>query len=293
MDGAALCKLVNQLAAFLHAPGETIAVSSGTGEAALVAGPKNAWLQQKVRKLLISCLELLDLSDSTTYESVACAVKHVAQLVMLKKLNQSQRSDEEPSGSINRKRKFAADQWQTLAALVGTQRDDVLPLTPSDAVPSKAANPKGKDRASLKDGYYLPNIKVRSSKSVSEDKSKVVTLKCSECEQTMTSTWFWTHPKKETVHVLVPTLGHPACNRKMGRKCPWLPVDGRPHKVDNFDRLDFCPHKLIRSDCHACGGSSLCEHNKRYDKCGFCKGRRQATRMTRIEKGLFSNSLGE
>eukprot|EP00438_Fugacium_kawagutii_P029215 Skav229550 [mRNA] locus=scaffold568:316865:328633:+ [translate_table: standard] len=222
MDGTALCSLVNKLAGFLHAPGGTIAVASGTGDASAVAGPRNAGLQQKVRKLLIDCLEFLDLSDSITYESVDAALQHIKDLMMLQKLNQNQPADD-PSSSLNRQRSLAIDQWQTLAALVGTNQDDSFRPAPADAVPGTAAKREammlGKDRASAKSGSYQPNIKVRNLKSVREDVNDVVTLKCSECHQTMMSTWFWRHPKNETVHVLVPENGHGPCRQKVGRKC--------------------------------------------------------------------------
>eukprot|EP00438_Fugacium_kawagutii_P028618 Skav212749 [mRNA] locus=scaffold2545:12766:14181:- [translate_table: standard] len=288
LDGTALCILVNKLAGFLHAPGETIAVR-GSGDAS-AAG---SGLQQKVRKLLIDCLELLDLSDSTTKELVDTALQHIAQLMTLKKLNENQPA-KDPSSSMSRKRSIALTQWQTLAALVGTDREDALLLAPA-VIPGEAQKHTGmkrKDMASIEDGHYQPSAKVRNLTSVREDVLNGVTLKCSECEQTITSTWFWHHPKNETVYVLVSDHGHGACSRKMGRTCPWLPIDGRPRKTDNFKDLDFCHHRCRRSKCVACGGSEICEHSKRHSRCKFCKGRKQAARVNRsgkkhvLEEGL-------
>eukprot|EP00438_Fugacium_kawagutii_P028620 Skav212751 [mRNA] locus=scaffold2545:96056:96766:- [translate_table: standard] len=168
MDGTALCSLANQLAGFLHAPGETIEVTSGTGDVSAVAGCKNAGMQYKVRKLLIDCLQLLDLTDSTTYSLVKTALQHIAQLMTLEKLNGNQRGDQDPC-SLTRKRQSAVDQWQTLAALVGTNEDDALPLVLPDAVPGvkREVRMRGKDRASSKSGCYQPNAKVRKLSSVS------------------------------------------------------------------------------------------------------------------------------
>eukprot|EP00438_Fugacium_kawagutii_P018698 Skav214162 [mRNA] locus=scaffold945:148030:149289:- [translate_table: standard] len=283
VDGAALCSLVNKLAGFLHAPGNTIqvATSSGTGDASLMAGSRNAGLQRKVRKLLIGCLELLDLSDSTTYALVETAVQHIAQLVIYQKLSQNQLCDEDPASSINRKCSTAVTQWQMLAALVGASQDDAVLLAPADVVHGKAGRGvlmMNKDKGSVKSGSYQPNIRVRKLPSVREDNLDAVTMKCSECHQIMTSNWFWHHPKKETIYVLVPNSGHKFCSTKMGRKVPWLPVDGRPSVGDDFSKLDFCAHNHQRSRCVACGGSMVCKHKKRYDNCKFCKGRRQAAR---------------
>eukprot|EP00438_Fugacium_kawagutii_P006563 Skav231716 [mRNA] locus=scaffold2515:19781:20707:+ [translate_table: standard] len=173
MDGTALCSLVNKLAGFLRAPGATVEVASGTGDASTVAS-RNAGLQRKVRKLLIDCLELLDLTDSTTCELVDTALQHIKDLVALNKLNQNQPADQHPSVRLNRKRKFAIDQWQTLAALVGTYQDDALSLAPADEVGEvgKRTGPKGikrKDMASVEGGQYQPSAKVRKLPFASEN----------------------------------------------------------------------------------------------------------------------------
>lgn len=124
----------------------------------------------------------------------------------------------------------------------------------------------------------------KTPKQVAEDDLNSVTLKCSECEQTVRSTWFWRHPKLETLHILVPNHGHRACGQKMGRKCPWFPVGDQPSKLDSFDKLDFCDHKIRRTKCFACGGSDICEHEKQYSKCKLCKGRRQAARVNTADR---------
>eukprot|EP00438_Fugacium_kawagutii_P034113 Skav223654 [mRNA] locus=scaffold4170:15560:17730:+ [translate_table: standard] len=142
----------------------TIAVASGDGDASAVAGSRNAGLQQKVRKLLIGCLELLDLTDGTTHELVDTALQHIRDLVMVKTLSQNQPSDGDASSSLKRKHKVAEDQWQALAALVGTHPDDASALVRADAVPGEAAKRKvlkGKDRASSAGGHYQPSSKVK------------------------------------------------------------------------------------------------------------------------------------
>lgn len=129
---------------------------------------------------------------------------------------------------------------------------------------------------------HTQHIFVRGLKppnQVREDKSKVVTLKCSECEQTMTSSWFFKHPTKASLHVLLPAMGHSACRIKTGKRCPWLPVDGRPHKLDIFDHLDYCEHTCLRTVCIPCGGSGICEHQKQYANCKLCRGRRRGSRI--------------
>eukprot|EP00438_Fugacium_kawagutii_P036477 Skav209704 [mRNA] locus=scaffold36:211359:212645:+ [translate_table: standard] len=292
MDGKALCSLVNKLAGYLHAPAETIAVANGAGDASTVAGSRNAEVQQKVRKLLIGCLELLDLSDRTTYELVDTAVQHITQLV-INKLNQNHPDKDPPS--LYKKRSLAVGQWQALAALVGANQDDASPLVSADAVPGTGkcrAIIRDGDMASTTGGRYRPSRKVRNLPSVREDKLDVVTLKCSECYQTLTSSWFWQHPKKETVHVLAPSFGHSACTTRTGKRCPWLPIDGRPRVLDNFQLLDFCVHKRQRPNCVACGGSGICEHKRRYRRCKYCKSAETSrTTEARIRKSYYIANL--
>eukprot|EP00438_Fugacium_kawagutii_P000639 Skav215309 [mRNA] locus=scaffold2444:43307:44635:+ [translate_table: standard] len=286
VDGAALCSLVNQLAGFLHAPGDTFEVSSSTGDASVAAGCKTAGLQQKVRKLLIDCLELLDLGDIPTYDLVETALQHIAQLVMLRKMKQNQ-PDEDPSSRSSRKRSLAVTQWQTLAALVGTNQDDSLPVARADAAKRKGT--KRKDRASSVGGEYQPNSKVRKLPSVFR-LEEAVTVACSRCGTTMTSPWFWRHPRHETDHVLVPHKGHESCHSKFGKACPWLPLDGRAYVGDRFSSMDFCHHKCRRTQCVACGGADICQHKKRVFFCKLCKAERAAAQVA-VRKGKMLDQL--
>ena len=84
LDGDAICKLLCRCAGWLHAPGSfeakhVAATEVAATQAAPVSQPRD--LQHRVRRLLISALRSLDLSDSTTYQAVETAVLYILQLM--------------------------------------------------------------------------------------------------------------------------------------------------------------------------------------------------------------------
>lgn len=104
----------------------------------------------------------------------------------------------------------------------------------------------------------------------------VVQLKCAQCSESIRSSWYFRHPVTQQVHVLLPAKGHYACRKRLGRRCPWIPLSDLPGKNDDFHLLEFCPHKREKRFCKVCGGSCICQHQKRRDQCPLCKGLRRA-----------------
>ena len=82
LDGDAICKLLCRSAGWLHAPGSFEAKHVAATEVAEVSQPSGpSDLQRRVRGLLISALNSLDLRDITTYQAVDTAVLHILQLM--------------------------------------------------------------------------------------------------------------------------------------------------------------------------------------------------------------------
>ena len=119
------------------------------------------------------------------------------------------------------------------------------------------------------EGAYYPSKKVKGLDSVFRS-DEAVRLECPMCHESLSSNWYWQHPKTEDVYVLVPSKGHSACNRKVGKRCYWR-ADGKPTLLDNFQQLDFCPHHRRRVVCRDCGGSQICCHQKPWYHCAVCK----------------------
>eukprot|EP00438_Fugacium_kawagutii_P027451 Skav208102 [mRNA] locus=scaffold1681:261214:262527:- [translate_table: standard] len=224
-------------------------------------------LQRRLRKLLIEALQVLDLEDACTVEALLAAIIHVKALI--------ERNETAACASTS-----AGRQWQKLQALVALEASSSKIRTdgiPDHSLPkqseAKPASHKGENRPSdqstISHGRYCPNEKVRSVSSVFRDQA--CRIKCSQCPLTIFSTWFWKHPSKRTVHVLVPLNGHRPCSAKLGHRCGWHALDGTPTKADDMYHLDFCQHHRRRASCRQCGGREICEHNRLRHRCKMCK----------------------
>ena len=218
--------------------------------------------------MLISALSSLDLSDSTTYRAIETAVLHILQLMQGK----------ETLFSGNGK-SLAMRQWQQLQQLLVTDgaQSGSTKRKASDDEPevfkdTAARIVVAKDKSAVVDGLYRPNERVRGLPVVFEAPDQVVQLKCSNCVERFSTSWFWKHPKKGRIYALVPQHGHQTCGRALGKKCPWLSLDGTNTCSDNFYNLDFCHHKCKRSLCKDCGGREICPHNRQRSFCKECGG---------------------
>lgn len=224
-------------------------------------------LQHRLRKLLIEALGVLDLEDACTVEALRVALIYVKALI-------------EKNQAVACASTSAGRQWHKLQSLVALEAssskirtDGILGHSLQKQSEAKPVSHKGENRPSdqstIADGRYCPNEKVRSVSSVFRE--KVCRIKCSHCPFTIFSTWFWKHPSKGTVHVLVPLNGHRACSAKLGRRCGWHALDGTPTKADDMYHLDFCQHHCRRASCRQCGGREICEHNRLRHRCKMCR----------------------
>ena len=274
LDGDAICKLLCRCAGWLHGPGSfeakhvaaTEVAATETATVSQPSGPSD--LQHRVRRLLISALSSLDLNDITTYQAVETAVLYILQLMQ----------DKDIFFSGNEK-SLAVRQWRQLRELlvsetvpsVSTKRK--ASIEAPAVLQDKAARRVSKDRSATIDGVYRPNERVRSLPSVYEAPDRVVMLKCSKCVKRISTSWFWKQPRNGRICAVVPHNGHKTCRRKMGKRCPWISLDGTDTCLDSFESLDFCNHNRPRSRCPECGGRFLCPHNLQRSQCKECGGR--------------------
>ena len=264
LDGDAICKLLCRCAGWLHAPGSCGAKHVAAIEVAALSQPSEPRdLQRRVRRLLISTLGALDLSDTTTFQVVETAVLYILQLMQGK---------ETVSGNA---KSLATRQWRQLGELLVA---DVQPVPTkrkaSDGAPEvfKDQAARTTDRSVVVDGVYRPNERIRGLATVFEAPDRVVLLKCAKCVERISTSWFWKHPRHGGLHALVPLHGHLACG-KMGKKSPWLSLDDTKIRLDFFEHLDFCHHNRQRSRCRECEGRALCPHNRQRSYCKECGGR--------------------
>ena len=268
LDGDAICKLLCRCAGWLHPPGSFEAKHvSSTEDTAGAAVSEPSDLQRRVRRLLILALSSLDLSDTTTYRAVETAVLHILELLQGK----------ETSFSGNGK-SLAMRQWRQLRELLvaeAPQSDPTQRKASDEALEGlrKKATTRlpRKDMSAAVDGVFRPNKRVRSLPAVYEAPEQVVLLKCSNCVERISTTWFWTHSGHGKTYALVPCNGHAACRKTLGKTCPWRSLDGTDTCADIFKQLDLCHHNSQRPLCVECGGSSICPHNRRRYRCSACK----------------------
>ena len=292
LDGNAICRLACRCVGWLH-PEKNVAASVESKCVATVGLSQATSLQCRVRRLLILALSSLDLSDSSTYQAVETAVAYIAQV--MKACDGKAPQASRPSR--------ATRQWQQLRELIAATTsvvEKVAPISQRDLKTTYQEDQKlesvcsqdpgifpeanlhekkmlkrqitsGEDRAGMLQGAYYPSKKVKGLDSVFSS-DQAVRLECPMCHESISSNWYWRHPKTEDVYVLVPSKGHSACNRKVGKRCYWrADADGKPTLLDNFQQLDFCPHHRRRVGCRDCGGSQICCHQKPWYHCAVCK----------------------
>ena len=269
LDGDAICKLLCRCTGWLHAPGSFEAKHAADTEVAAAetaTDPQPSDLQSRVRRLLVSALSSLDLSDSTTYQAVETAALYILQLMQGRE-----------NLSCGNGKSLAKRQWQQLQHLLvthGAQHgrrkrkpvDDALGVLKDKATRSKCG-------AAASIGMYRPNERVRSLPAVFEAPDCVILLKCSNCAERSSTSWFWKHSRNWRTSALVPQDGHLPCRKLLGKKCAWRSMDGTSTCSDNFNNLDFCKHKNKRSRCKECGGREICRHSRQRSLCKECGGR--------------------
>ena len=270
LDGDAICKLLCRCAGWLHPPGSFEAKHvSSTEDTAGAAVSEPSDLQRRVRRLLILALSSLDLSDTTTYRAVETAVLHILELLQGKETSFSGKG-----------KSLAKRQWRQLQELLAAEapQSDPKKRKASDEAPEdlkeKANNtrlPK-KDWSAAVDGVFHPSKRISSLPTVYEGPEQVVILKCSNCVERISTTWFWKHPGHGKVYALVPHSGHGTCGKVLRKRCPWRSLDGTDTCTDNFKQLDLCHHNRQRPQCVECRGSGICPHNRQRNTCKECGG---------------------
>ena len=260
-DGDAICRLVCKVVGWLQAPRFSQQMT-GTGGGSPEAGSMGD-LQCRIRRLLISALSSLDLTDDATGQAVETAVAYIKQLIQDVCL-------------ANLETSRAARQWQQLQSLISTEAGATLS---SEDGPKKrllrSETLRGEDKASVFEGAFRPNIRVRQLPSVFA--GDAVQLICPSCPASITSRWWWRHPKTQAVSLLIPSHGccHGGTQRSrgnVGETSRWRPVDAWPTKDDCFSTLDYCHHHRSRKQCNECGGYAICCHGKRHARCRLCHG---------------------
>ena len=259
-DGNAICRLVCKVVGWLQAPRFSKQMN-GTGGGSREAGGGGD-LQSRIRRLLISALSSLDLTDRTTRQAVETAVAYIKQLmqdVCLADLEESR----------------AARQWRTLQSLVSAEAGtSLLSEDGRKKRQLRSETLRKEDQARIVEGVFCPNTRVRQLPLVYA--GDPVRLTCPSCPASITSRWWWRHPKTQAVYLLIPQHGcYHGGLRAPGVKVDvtsrWRPVDAWPTKDDGFSTLDFCHHQRQRRLCKECGGYSICSHGERRIRCGLCR----------------------
>ena len=304
LDGDAICRLICKCVGWLH---PEVAAEASSGKVPISGKPNWGSVQCRVRRLLIKALSCLDLNDATTCRAVESALAHINRLT---------------TSSVSLKTTRAAKQWQQLKSLVASSIavavavTDDMPKNPgfgerqdlssegsqntfvSGCFPDVSDEKRekrqisGKDRAGMLERAYFPSTKVKQLEHVFSS-AESVRLQCPQCMESITSNWYWKHPKTHDVYVLVPSKGHSACNRKAGKRIYWRALDGRRTLLDNFQQLDFCQHQRRRVVCRDCGGSQICCHQRPWYHCAVCKKRPRIRQSQPKNIKKCSTVLGE
>ena len=282
INGNALCRLVCRCVGWLHRP-TLKSVPVSTQASIPTCGPvdKPCNFQPRVRQLLISTLNMLDLQDALTSQKLEPAVRYIQHFLADSRIKDATKT----TGSDA--------QWRQLRSLVlfdPVEPNETLQLADE---PSDARNSRSKclddnmDRSKRSHrcvgGIYCPNEKVMNFANVTKS-DVAVQIQCSNCFHSIKSSWTWKHPRTGKLHILVPQSGHRSCSRQLGKKCPWLVVGDFPPINDNLAELDFCAHGRQVMNCRLCGGRHICPHGRQRSKCSICKVKGQIHQRSRQQK---------
>ncbi|CAE8612326.1 unnamed protein product [Polarella glacialis] len=272
-----VCSLIREAAAALAAPRQTAVLDKAAKPMPDDAQERlQANLQSKLRKLICKGLAFLDLSDAGTALQLEPALSVMKLLIERFQVR----------GQLEEAR--AAKQWLRLRGIlmpdVTTQAESNLESSPTkDSCKRNAAlitlgkaRLIGQERGSSKGGVYVPNVTIQSNPLVRNTGQDVI-LTCNKCGLELRSSWVFEFRSK--VSTLVPTAGHHTCGGK------YVHVDANISvKVDNSSNLKMCIHGGLANQCVKCGGSQICVHKKRTDRCPHClaDGHKKQTRKARI-----------
>ena len=324
LDGDAICRLARKCASWLHPPvlqtANPLRVPLRQSAQMSERGTEDqVHLQERIRKILIEALNHLDLQDPSTFEAMKAALFYMASLCQ--RLNEKYSSSSATVATTPAKK-----QWLELISLL---EDSGLKSLASDGMSYQRPCPRVEDEskrgtlpraANTQDQmkemadavrvacverehepkrrhriaeYYEPTPKIKALSTVSQ--GTPVKLMCSECPFTMTSSWYFQHPKTLKRSVIAPQRGHDTCQQKVKKRCFWRSLDGGPVVGSFVSNLEYCPHKRLLDHCASCGGGRVCIHAKRRHQCKECRhlyvGRRGPKDVGNAESGDIMRNL--
>lgn len=312
-DGDAFCRLVRKCASWLRPPvrqaGSCQMESTQCSEVPAGDEQDQLRLQWRVRKILLGALNHLDLQDPCTFHAVQTAIFYVISLLQQfdKKHASTFNSKIERTCSLKQwlrlrqlivesgvgitlrrdeSKGWNADHFDHLHDKNFLCQDSSAELhsNHSDAhVPAVVAQPELLKRSSKRSvkGYqkafsgtaYGPSAKTQALPTVSQDAEFPVQLQCSECPFTITSSWWFQHPKTLIKSLLTPRDGHNLCQRVLKKRCYWRSLDGSPVMAAISSNMEFCTsHQRLLTQCAPCGGKKMCIHARQKYHCHKCRG---------------------
>ena len=265
IDGTQLCRLVNRCMGWLRAV--SLERNGGARQAEAVAF-KGRNFQGRIRRLLIRCLEHLDLTDGPTFQLLEISLNYLWHLLQKTNLKQLD--------TLTSTRR----QWNRLQELLATPLGEGYGEHETSMTEDLQS-----DKGAVDGGVYHPRERVRNLPSVFA--SEKVMLRCPACGMLISSAWRWRHPNNGKVHVLVPHNGHFACTKKTGKRCLWQTLSSIAPKTDHFSHLAFCRHNRREGICKDCGGREMCMHNRQRANCRICKKPRGKTSQKNVHRGWW------
>ncbi|CAE8594431.1 unnamed protein product [Polarella glacialis] len=258
-----VCFLIREAAAALAAPRQKAALNEAAAPMPEDAQERlQANLQSQLRKLICKGLSYLDLSDAGTASQLEPALSVMKLLIERFKIR----------GQLEEAQ--AAKQWLRLQGIftadATTQAEANLESSPiEDSCRSDVALiTKGKaklmreEQGTSKGGVYVPNVTIQSNPLVRNTGQDVI-LTCNKCGLELRSSWVFECRGK--VSTVVPCKGHPTCGGK------YVHADAKIRvKLDISSNLNICPHGNLTNKCVKCGGSQICAHKRRRDRCPDC-----------------------
>ena len=172
-------------------------------------------LQSCLRQTLLRLLTVLDTSELGTSKLLTVPMDHLHAVV--------------PGSNVDGL--ACAEQWVSLAeASSGRRRTS-------------------HKRKSVVSGVlqYEPNLRLQALPTVVQRPFECVLLKCTECGQPLSSSWYFVHPRTGKAQVLTPSNGHYQCTRLHRRPCYFRDKDKQESILDVLQVLDLCEHTMKRS----------------------------------------------
>ncbi|CAE8635670.1 unnamed protein product [Polarella glacialis] len=221
-------------------------------------------LQSQLRKLICKGLSYLDLSDAGTASQLAAKQWLRLQGILT--------ADATTQAEANLQSSPIEDSCRCDAALLTKGKAKLM----------------REEQGTSKGGVYVPNVTIQSNPLVRNTGQDVI-LACNKCGLELRSSWVFEYRGK--VSTVVPCKGHLTCGGK------YVHADAKIRvKLDISSNLNICPHGNLTNKCVRCGGSQVCAHKKRRDRCPHCpadgyKKQRQAE-MRAAEKTCVCGTQG-